>query len=126
MRGGESIALNRTRRAILGDRVRTAAGFLGRLVGLLGTRSLPRGGGLWISPCDGVHTLGMRYPIDVLFLDGDGVVVGCCRSLRPWRFSPRFRNARGAIELPAGTLARTGTGPGDRVELGRPAGEGAP
>lgn len=112
------IVVNDTRNAVLGDRVRTARGFLGRLVGLLGTRSLPAGEGLWISPCESVHTLGMRYPLDVLFVDESGTVVGCCRSLPPHRFSPRYRRAIGALELPPGTLARTGTGAGDRVRFG--------
>jgi uncharacterized membrane protein (UPF0127 family) len=114
------IVVNRSRNAVLGARVRRADGFLRRLKGLLGSRALPEGEGLWIVPCEAVHTIGMRYPIDVLFLDAYGRATGCCRGLAPNRFSPRFRGARGALELPAGTLARTSTREGDVVSFGEP------
>ncbi|HEY3489383.1 MAG TPA: DUF192 domain-containing protein [Candidatus Deferrimicrobiaceae bacterium] len=112
--------VNETRNVMLGDRVRVADNFWRRLKGLLGTRSLHPGDGLWISPCDAVHTLGMRYPIDLVFIDGSGVVVGCCPGLPPNRISPRYRKACGVLELPAGMLARTGTEPGDRVRFEAP------
>ena len=114
------MVVNGTRNALLGDRIRSAVGFWARFRGLIGTGSLRPGDGLWISPCDSVHTLGMRYPLDVLFVDREGTVVGCCRSLRPNRFSPRYRKAHGALELPAGTLARTRTEPGDSLRFDRP------
>jgi uncharacterized membrane protein (UPF0127 family) len=109
--------VNRTREVLLGDRVRTASTFLSRLVGLLGTAAIAEGEGLWIVPCRSVHTLGMRYPIDVAFLDARGVVVGILEGLPPNRVGRVFRDARGALELRAGTLAATGTAPGDRLEF---------
>jgi len=109
--------VNRTRGIILGEKVRTASTLLSRFVGLLGTASIADGEGLWIAPCRGVHTLGMRYPIDVAFLDARGVVVGILAELPPNRVGRVFRGARGALELPSGILAATGTVPGDRVEF---------
>ena len=109
--------VNRTRGILLGDKVRTARTFLSRLVGLLGTAAIADGGGLWIVPCRSVHTLGMRYPIDVAFLDARGVVIGILEGLPPNRVSRIVRGARGALELRAGTLAATGTAPGDRLEF---------
>jgi len=109
--------VNRTREVLLGEKVRTAGTFLSRLVGLLGTAAIAEGEGMWIVPCRSVHTLGMRYPIDVAFLDARGVVVGIQEGLPPNRFGRFFREARGALELRAGTLAATGTAPGDRLEF---------
>lgn len=109
--------VNRTRGIVLGDRVRTARTFLSRLAGLLGTAAIAEGEGLWIVPCRGVHTVGMRYPIDVAFLDARGVVVGILEGLPPNRLGRGVRDARGALELRAGTLAATGTAPGDRLEF---------
>jgi hypothetical protein len=109
--------VNRTREIVLGDKVRTASTLLSRLVGLLGTAAIADGEGLWIVPCRGVHTLGMRYPIDVAFLDARGVVVGILEGLPPNRIGPVFRGARGALELRSGILAATGTVPGDRLEF---------
>jgi uncharacterized protein len=118
-RGGEDTVrvVNRTREIPLGDKVRTARTFLSRLVGLLGTAAIAEGEGLWIVPCRSVHTLGMRYPIDVAFLDARGVVVGTLEGLPPNRIGRVVRDARGALELRAGTLAATGTVPGDRLEF---------
>jgi uncharacterized membrane protein (UPF0127 family) len=91
--------------------------FLSRLVGLLGTAAIAEGEGLWIVPCRSVHTLGMRYPIDVAFLDARGIVVGVLEGLPPNRVGRVFRDARGALELRSGILAATGTSPGDRLEF---------
>ncbi|PJB31918.1 MAG: hypothetical protein CO109_07410 [Deltaproteobacteria bacterium CG_4_9_14_3_um_filter_65_9] len=109
--------VNRTRGILLGEKVRTASTFLSRLVGLLGTAAIAEGEGLWIVPCRSVHTLGMRYPIDVAFLDARGVVVGILEGFSPNRVGRVVREARGALELRAGTLAATGTAPGDRLEF---------
>ncbi len=118
-RGGEDTVrvVNRTREIVLGEKVRTASTFLSRLVGLLGTAAIAEDEGLWIVPCRSVHTLGMRYPIDVAFLDARGVVVGILEGFPPNRVGRVFRDARGALELRAGTLAATGTAPGDRLEF---------
>ncbi len=109
--------VNRTREVVLGDKVRTASTFRSRFAGLLGTAGIGDGEGLWIVPCRGVHTLGMRYPIDVAFLDARGVVVGILEGIPPNRIGRVFRDARGALELRSGVLAATGTSPGDRLEF---------
>jgi len=116
--GGDTVrVVNRTRGILLGDKVRTARTFLSRLVGLLGTAAIADGGGLWIVSCRSVHTLGMRYPIDVAFLDARGIVIGVLEGLPPNRVGRVFRDARGALELRSGILAATGTSPGDRLEF---------
>ncbi len=109
--------VNRTREILLADKVRTASSLLSRFVGLLGTAAIADGEGLWIVPCRGVHTLGMRYPIDVAFLDARGVVIGILTGLPPNRVGRLIRGARGALELPSGILAATGTVPGDLLEF---------
>lgn len=92
---------------MLADRVRSAHTHWTRLRGLLGTRELPAGAGLWIRPCRQVHMFGMRYAIDVVFVDADHRVVGLVSELRPGRVSPKFRDATSVLELPAGTIACT-------------------
>jgi len=116
--GGRGIrlqAINRTKGKILGSRVRTATTFRRRLKGLLGTRELPRDEGLWIVHCSSIHSFGMGYPIDVLFLDAAGDVVGLFPSVSTNRLIRPVPRAAGALELPAGALEETGTERGDRV-----------
>ena len=91
---------------ICGD-CRTADSFLSRLCGLLGSRGLEAGEGLWIPRTSSVHTHFMRFAIDVVFVDGDGRVAKVVRSLRPWRFAGA-RGAKDVLELPAGHCDRVG------------------
>lgn len=100
--------------ALTGRVTRSAAQ---RLRGLLARPPLRPGEALLIRPCNGVHTCGMGYPIDVVFLDRDGRVVRVVVALRPWRFVPWVRGARAAIELPAGAAAACGLLRGDRVDV---------
>jgi uncharacterized membrane protein (UPF0127 family) len=83
-------------------------------VGLLGRRSLPAGKGLLIRPASSVHTFFMRFPIDVVFLDRNGVVVGIRHEVRPWR-AAFARGGRSVLELSAGEAARTGVRVGDQL-----------
>jgi uncharacterized membrane protein (UPF0127 family) len=108
-------AVNMTRFALLGDGVDTARTPLERTRGLLGTEKLPRGGGLWIVPCRSIHSFGMRYEFDAIFLDRSGKVVGAHPRFRRNRISRIFWRARGVLELPAGTIDRTATRVGDEV-----------
>jgi uncharacterized membrane protein (UPF0127 family) len=109
--------VNLSRYALLGERVLTARTLLARTRGLLGTPALPRGEGLWIHPCRSIHSFGMRYEFDAVFLDRAGRVIWACRRFRKNRVSPIFWRATGVLELPAGTIDRTATQVGDVVEF---------
>src|SRR5918996_2669060 len=75
-----------------------------RMRGLLGRTELPRGEGVFLRPAGSIHTFFMRFPIDVVFVDADGTVVGVERELPPWR-TARRRGAKAVLELAAGTAA---------------------
>jgi uncharacterized membrane protein (UPF0127 family) len=124
-RGKAMIVVNRTKGKILANRAGKAQTFFRRFAGLLFSPPLGEGEGLWIAPCGGVHTLGMRTPVDVLFLDTRGIAIGLYPALPPNRVTRRFRNAKGALELPGGVIAGTGTALGDLVEF-REDGDGSP
>jgi protein-S-isoprenylcysteine O-methyltransferase Ste14/uncharacterized membrane protein (UPF0127 family) len=102
---------------LLADRLRSAHTHWTRLRGLLGTGRLESGQGLWIKPCNQVHMFGMRYPIDVVFLDDESRVLRVVHDLQPNRISPRVPGATSVLELPAGTLARVGLAEGVRIEI---------
>jgi len=89
--------------------------------GLLGqtAEDFPMGKGLWITPSQGVHTIGMKMPIDVAYLDSEYRVIHVCHRLAPFRIAALKLKARSVIELPAGTLAQTRTSVGDVLEIQR-------
>jgi uncharacterized protein len=105
---------NATRNTLLAEKVRQATTFIRRLKGLLGTPCLPIGEVLLIAPCNSVHTLGMRYSIDVLFMADDGTVLKIAANLPPGRVAAA-RSSSYVLELPAGLAAQTGTVVGDRL-----------
>jgi uncharacterized protein len=112
-------AYNQTRQVYLATKLGMADTHWSRLRGLLGTSAsdFRNGCGLWIVPCKGVHTLAMRFPIDVVYLDDTKKVVHIERELQPWRFAPVRMKAASVIELPIQTVSGTGTAVGDKIEI---------
>jgi uncharacterized membrane protein (UPF0127 family) len=96
-----------------------ANSYFRRLVGLLGKtkRWAKEGSGLWIVPSRGVHTIGMMFPIDLVFLSKEKEVVHVEEYVRPFRISKVSLKASSVLELPAHTIYRTGTKVGDRLEI---------
>ncbi len=100
----------------LSDDVVLADRLLKRMIGLLGKRKL-EGESLWILPCMGVHTFGMRFPIDVVFLDRHNRIIALKKNLPPNRLTPLYPGAKSALELPSGIIDSTNTTVGDMIEF---------
>ena len=107
---------NLTRQTELASYAEVAAHSAARNKGLLGRSGLPRGEGLWIVPCESVHTFFMKFPIDLVYLDRNKCVRKVRSSVPAWRLSACL-SAHSIIELPAGTIQRTKTATGDRLEF---------
>ena len=91
-----------------------------RARGLLGRSGLAPGVALWLSPCRSIHTVGMRFAIDVVFVNAAFEVVTVFAALPPRRLVWGGWRAIGALEFAAGEAARLGVSLGDRVELRLP------
>jgi uncharacterized membrane protein (UPF0127 family) len=102
---------------IVANRVKVASKRIDRAVGLLGRNHLDPGEGLWITPCHGVHTWFMRFSIDVLSLDEEGVVVDAVSVLKPWRMRLPKAGAHSVLELPAGTLLSAQMKVGHHIDM---------
>ncbi len=107
---------NMTRGTVLADRPEVARGVWARGRGLLGRAGLGPGEALVISPCGSIHTFGMRFAIDTVFLDASGRCLAVARDLRPGRVGPMVRGARTVVELPVGGAGETA--PGDVLAWG--------
>jgi hypothetical protein len=103
--------------AVVADHVEVAETLWTRFIGLMFRRELPAGHALAIRPCNSIHMFFMRFALDVVFVDADGRVVRVLNSIRPWRASSLVRGAKAAIELPAGTAARSSVVPGMVLQL---------
>ncbi len=111
--------VNLTRGTWLATTVRRADTFVTRLVGWMVRTRHSTDQALWMLPCRAVHTLGMRVPIDVVFIDRGSRVVAMAPSLRPNRMTAFHLGAHSAVELPEGSLRKSKTLVGDELEISR-------
>jgi len=108
---------NTTRGTLVGSNIELADTSLRRMFGLLGRRGLDAGGGLWIKPSSGVHTVGMSFAIDVVGLDRHLKVIKLWRCLPPFRVTSVSFRLGSVIELPCGVISQTGMKVGDQLEI---------
>jgi uncharacterized membrane protein (UPF0127 family) len=110
-------ALNlRTKEEVARD-VTVAKGLFARMRGLLGQKTMPKDNALLIVPCKGVHTFGMQFPLDVIFLDRQKRVIALNEHLLPNRLSAWHLRAVSVLEMPSGKIAATNTRIGDEIEI---------
>jgi len=110
---------NKTKETFLAFRVKVADSIFGRLVGLLGKRSLQPDSGVWIVPANAIHTIGMLFSFDLVLIDKDFKVVGLRELVRPFRVTWPEGKAESVLELPAHTIFRSRTQIGDQLLIER-------
>lgn len=108
--------LNLTRNRALATEVELATSSGKRSKGLLGRRGLQPGEGLWIVPCESVHTFGMQFALDLVYLDRQHRIRKIRRNVPPWRVSACL-TAHSVLELAAGAIRDDDAQTGDAVEF---------
>ena len=109
--------INLTKQTWLATKVRKADNFLTRLIGLLKRTHLGPEEALWLMPSKGIHTVGMKFPIDVLFLNKAQQILGLMPGMLPYRVSAVHFRAYSVLELPNGTIKKSQTEIGDQLEI---------
>ena len=107
---------NLTRQTLLANGVTLADRGITRRKGLLGRHQLSLGEGLWIVPCEAVHTFGMQFPIDLLYMDRGHRIIQISSDVPPWRVSVCL-SAHSVLELAAGVVRDSQTRTGDMLHL---------
>lgn len=107
---------NTTRQTEIGAGIEVADTAARRNKGLLGRTGLEPGEGLWIVPCEAVHTFAMKFSLDLIYLDRNRRVVKVRGDVRPGRISGTLR-AHSVIELPSGAITASQTQRGDILEF---------
>ena len=93
-----------TGEAVIADSIEKATGFIDRLRGLMYVKHLPKGHAILLEPCNSIHTFGMRFAIDVLFLDASSRILKAVRSLTPGKIAGPIAGACAVLEANAGSL----------------------
>jgi len=109
--------INLTKKTWLATKVRKAESFITRLIGLLKRKRMGPEEALWLVPSKGIHTVGMKFPIDVLFLDRENKVVAAIAGMNPYRASGVHLTAYSVLELPDGTIRKSRTEVGDQLDI---------
>jgi len=109
--------INVTKKTWLATTVRKADSFLSRFIGLLNRERLGPEEVLWLVPSKAIHTIGMKFPIDAVFLDKDHRVVGLISDLPPHRVTRLYLRAHSVLELPSGTVRKSRTALGDQLDV---------
>ena len=117
--GATGFAFNRTRTTYLATDLMIARTHWSRFRGLMGKNGsgFRRGQGLWIVPSHGIHTFAMRFPIDVVYLDHEHLVIHIEEELKPWRMAAIRVRSASVLELPIGTIRDSRTALGDQVDI---------
>jgi uncharacterized protein len=111
---------NKTNESFLGLKVTCASTSLARVKGLVGKLRISPGEGLWMVPSRGIHTVGVLFPVDVIYLDPGNRVVHMVEHMRPFRLGPIRLNAASVLELPVHTIYASQTRVGDQMLICRP------
>jgi len=111
---------NRTRESFLGLRVTPADTWLMRLRGALGRIGMRPHDGIWLSPSSGIHTIGMMFPIDLIYLDETNRVIHLVEHLGPCRISPIRIGCAGILELESRSIFASNTKVGDELIICTP------
>lgn len=102
------------------QQVELADNFFKRFKGLMFRKSMPMDYGLLLFRCNAVHTFSMRFPIDVVYLDGDSRIVYIEKSMQPNKIGKAIKNAVNVLELNSGVAEKFNLKPGDVLEIARP------
>ena len=109
--------LNKSKGTVIATQVRVADSLWARFWGLMGRKPLADGEALLLKPCSSIHTIFMRFPIDVVFIDAHNQVVKVVSELQPFRLAAAPGNTQSVLELEAGTAAQANVAPGDRLVI---------
>jgi uncharacterized membrane protein (UPF0127 family) len=110
------VLVNATKKTVVSDNCHFANTVLKRMVGLLNRGQFGKGEGLLLDRCYGIHTIGMRFPIDVLFLDKDLRVIRAVKALPPYRTCVVKKSVY-VLEVPIGALDASRTVEGDQIQI---------
>jgi uncharacterized protein len=111
---------NITRESFLSLAVTRSHTHFARLKGLLGRMKLKSDEGIWLAPSRGIHTIGMLFPIDLIYLDESNRVLDVIEHLGPFRVSPIRMKCASVLELPTRTIYSSRTRAGDELLICSP------
>lgn len=104
---------------IIASDVYNANNIITRTIGLLGKKSLSPEKGILISPCNGIHSIGMRFEFDAVFLDKNGQILYIIEKMKPFNLSKIVRKAKKVLELAGGTVEKFGLKVDDIIEFSK-------
>lgn len=109
--------INTNNNQIIGNKISYANTPYRRFIGLMGKKSLEDGEGIFLTPCNSIHMMFMKFPIDIIFLDRKNKILHITENIQPWKISRIVFMAQSVLELPVGTVQKTQTKIGDILTI---------
>ncbi|MFN4149589.1 MAG: DUF192 domain-containing protein [Candidatus Sericytochromatia bacterium] len=108
---------NKENNTLISDNIGLANTMLTRFIGLMNKKTLEDNEGILLTPCNSIHMMFMKFPLDIVFLDRKNKVIKIIENLKPWRVSPVIFMAQSVLELPSGTISKTGLKINDTLDF---------
>ncbi|MFN8577842.1 MAG: DUF192 domain-containing protein [Candidatus Sericytochromatia bacterium] len=102
---------------ILGDKIIYANTPYRRFIGLMGKKEINEGQGVFLTPCNSIHMMFMKFPIDIIFLDRKNKIIHITENIQPWKISKIVFMAQSVLELPVGSVSKTDSKVGDKLTI---------
>jgi uncharacterized membrane protein (UPF0127 family) len=109
--------INKSNQKIIANNVKVADKFFSRFIGLINRSSIEENEGLWLVPCSSIHSIGMRFDFDAVFLDKSDKIIFLIKNMPPFKVAPLVSNTYSVLELPSGTIDCTGINIDDILEF---------
>jgi uncharacterized protein len=110
-------AVNQSNGSVIAHKIQIADNFVSRLVGLLNRKNIDKDEGLLIVPSKSIHSFGMQFDFDAVFLDKNNKVVYLIEKMKPFKVSPLVKNSKSVLELAAGVISLTNIKVGDVLDF---------
>jgi uncharacterized membrane protein (UPF0127 family) len=109
--------INSKNNEILGDKIVYANTTYKRFIGLMGKKELNKGEGVFLTPCNSIHMMFMKLPLDIIFLDRKNKIIHITENIKPWKISRIVFMAQSVLEIPVGTILNTDSKIGDTLSI---------
>lgn len=109
--------INTSSGQVIGDKIVYANGIYKRFIGLMGKKNLEKNEGIFLTPCNSIHMMFMKFPIDIIFLDRKNKIIHITENIQPWKISKVIFKAQSVLEVPIGTVKETKSKIGDSLSI---------
>ncbi|GIW21844.1 MAG: hypothetical protein KatS3mg068_0851 [Candidatus Sericytochromatia bacterium] len=109
--------INTRNNKVIGSNIILGNTLLLRLIGLIGKKELKEDEGILLTPCNSIHMMFMKIPLDIIFLDSENKIIKVIENIKPWKISPIVLKAKSVLELPINSIKKNDLQINDKLDI---------